>query len=173
MSLFVGNISKNASYRDIEKAFKNYGHCKFNPRGKYAFVEFEREKDAEEARESLQGKTYGGSKITIHWSKKREQSSIDTMIHALEAILEAKVSIDQILIQDQEVIQESTAKRLRRIEKKKKPDQKALQHQKAHQKITKKPRKTRPTKPKESVQNTAKIRHLPVRVKVKVEPKVR
>ena len=70
MSLFVGNISKNASYRDIEKAFKTYGHCKFNPRGKYAFVEFDREKDAEEARESLQGKNFGGGKITVHWSKK-------------------------------------------------------------------------------------------------------
>lgn len=70
MSLFIGNISRQASYRELEKAFKAFGHCKFNPRGKYGFVEFDREKDAEEAIDSLQGKFFGGSRITIHWSKK-------------------------------------------------------------------------------------------------------
>ena len=53
MSLFIGNISRNADYRDIEKAFQSFGRCKFNPRGKYGFIEFDKELDAEDARDSL------------------------------------------------------------------------------------------------------------------------
>ena len=50
MSLFIGNISRNADYRDIEKAFQSFGRCKFNPRGKYGFIEFDKEVDAEDAK---------------------------------------------------------------------------------------------------------------------------
>ena len=70
MSLFIGNISRNADYRDIEKAFQSFGRCKFNPRGKYGFIEFDKEIDAEDAKDSLQGKNFGGLRINIEWSKK-------------------------------------------------------------------------------------------------------
>ncbi len=53
MSLFIGNISRNADEREIEKAFNAYGRCKFNFRGKYGFVEFNKEDDAEEAKDKL------------------------------------------------------------------------------------------------------------------------
>ena len=53
MSLFIGNISRNADYHEIEKAFTEFGKCRFNPKGKYGFMEFQNESDAEEAKESL------------------------------------------------------------------------------------------------------------------------
>jgi len=39
-------------------------------KGSYAFVEFDQEKDAEDAMNDLQGKDMGGLAITIEWSKK-------------------------------------------------------------------------------------------------------
>lgn len=42
MSLFVGNISREADYKEIERDMKDFGRCHFNPRGKYGFVEFNR-----------------------------------------------------------------------------------------------------------------------------------
>ncbi len=70
MSLFVGNISKTITAADLEKAFGEYGHTRINFKGSYAFAEFEQERDAEEALDNLQGKTFGGRQINIEWSKK-------------------------------------------------------------------------------------------------------
>jgi hypothetical protein len=53
MSLFIGNISRTASERDLEKAFEKFGDCHFRFRGAYGFIEFDVEQDAEDAREKL------------------------------------------------------------------------------------------------------------------------
>jgi RNA recognition motif-containing protein len=53
MSLFVGNISRNASERDIEKSFERFGDCHIRFRGAYGFIEFKSEQDAEDAKEKL------------------------------------------------------------------------------------------------------------------------
>jgi RNA recognition motif-containing protein len=70
ISLFVGNISRYVNYRELEKAFLNYGECKVKLHGKYGFVDFDHEKDAEDAKEKLQGKSFGGAKIYLEWSKR-------------------------------------------------------------------------------------------------------
>jgi hypothetical protein len=53
MSLHVGNISRYAEPRDVEKAFQAYGKCRFNHKGQYGFIEFTKEIDAEEAKDAL------------------------------------------------------------------------------------------------------------------------
>ncbi len=65
MSLFVGNISRTASERDIEKAFEKFGDCHFRFRGAYGFIEYDNEQDGEDAKEKLQGKSFGGMRINI------------------------------------------------------------------------------------------------------------
>lgn len=80
MSLFVGNVSKNVSSRDLEKAFGKYGDCEVDLRvhphtslisqRSYAFIKFKEENDAEEAKAKLHNEDFGGLKINIEWSKK-------------------------------------------------------------------------------------------------------
>ena len=53
MSLFIWNISRNADESDIKKAFNAYAKCRFNFRGKYGFVEINKEADAEDAKDAL------------------------------------------------------------------------------------------------------------------------
>jgi RNA recognition motif-containing protein len=53
MSLFIGNISRTASERDLEKSFEKFGECHIRFRGAYGFVEFDNEQDAEDAKEKL------------------------------------------------------------------------------------------------------------------------
>ena len=70
MSLFIGNLSRRVTASELEKVFGEFGRCKINFFGKYAFAEFDSEKDAEEACKNLMSKNIGGSNINIEWSKK-------------------------------------------------------------------------------------------------------
>ena len=70
MSLFIGNLSKSVVSSDLEKVFAEYGSCRINYKGSFAFAEFDHEKDAEDALENLQSKDMGGKRINIEWSKK-------------------------------------------------------------------------------------------------------
>lgn len=73
MSLFIGNISRSVTANDLEKSFGEYGSCRINYKGSYAFAEFENDKDAEEALDALQQKNLGGRPINIEWSKKSKK----------------------------------------------------------------------------------------------------
>lgn len=70
MSLFVGNVSKNVSLKDLEEEFMKFGTCKVNHRGSYAFIEYPDEQDAEDARMTLNSKNMGGLCLNIEWSKR-------------------------------------------------------------------------------------------------------
>lgn len=70
MSLFIGNLSRRVTANELEKVFGEYGPCKINFFGKYAFAEFDSEKDAEGAQENLLSKNLGGTQINVEWSKK-------------------------------------------------------------------------------------------------------
>lgn len=70
MSLFVGNISKNVRQYELEDQFNKYGKCSIKQKSSFAFIEFDSERDAEDAKEALQGKNMGGLEIAIEWSKR-------------------------------------------------------------------------------------------------------
>jgi arginine/serine-rich splicing factor 7 len=70
ISLFVGNVSKYISQKDLEHEFGSFGKCRVNHRGSYAFVEFEDERDAEDAKMVLNNKNLGGLNVNIEWSKR-------------------------------------------------------------------------------------------------------
>jgi len=57
----------------LEKAFAEYGTCRINYKGSFAFAEFDNDKDAEDAIENLQSKDMGGKRINIEWSKKSKK----------------------------------------------------------------------------------------------------
>jgi len=69
MSLFVGNISRFVEQKDIEREFRQFGDCTVDFRvsisywedhsilkGKYAFIQYKSEQEAEQAKTKLQGK---------------------------------------------------------------------------------------------------------------------
>ena len=71
MSLFVGNISKNVRRADVMDEFEKFGKCEISFKGgSFAFVEYDVERDGEDAMDELQGKDMGGLKLNIEWSKK-------------------------------------------------------------------------------------------------------
>ena len=84
MSLFIGNISRNVDPKELEKEFGYYGFCRvdlrviynfyliivFLTQGSFAFIEFNNERDGEDAKKELNGKNFGGLRINIEWSKR-------------------------------------------------------------------------------------------------------
>jgi hypothetical protein len=81
MSLFVGNISRNISLKDLEDEFNKFGACKINHRvsatqGGYAFIEFVDDRDGEEAMLQLHGRNMGGLALNIEWSKRSPRFNI-------------------------------------------------------------------------------------------------
>ena len=79
MSLFVGNVSRNVNEKELETEFIEFGSCKVEKKvfiwklivqGNYAFVDFDHEDDADEAKRVMQGKEMGGLCINIEWSKR-------------------------------------------------------------------------------------------------------
>ncbi|KAK4535347.1 hypothetical protein CDCA_CDCA04G1372 [Cyanidium caldarium] len=71
-SLFVGSIGPHVSEESVQQAFTRYGPCVVNFRGAYAFVDFERERDAEEAHRQMgAGKPASmvdGTALRVEWS---------------------------------------------------------------------------------------------------------
>ena len=47
--IYVGNISNRTDSRAFEKVFEAIGKCQIDKRNKFAFVEFQKEKDAQDA----------------------------------------------------------------------------------------------------------------------------
>lgn len=70
MSQFIGNLSKNVELRDLEKRFNTFGRCRIDKRVGFAFVEFDDEFNAEDARDELNNENLGGLNINIEWSKR-------------------------------------------------------------------------------------------------------
>lgn len=70
MSLFVGNIANSVVLSDLEPVFEEFGPCriKIQPNKSYGFVDYEQERDAEEALQQLKGKLVKGQEIRLEWS---------------------------------------------------------------------------------------------------------
>mmetsp|Transcript_43577 Transcript_43577/g.68126 ORF Transcript_43577/g.68126 Transcript_43577/m.68126 type:complete len:147 (+) Transcript_43577:82-522(+) len=68
-TLFIGGLSMGCDPRDIEDDLKKYGHCFFDNKGQFAFAEYEDERDAEDAKAAMDGKSYGDCRISVQWGK--------------------------------------------------------------------------------------------------------
>eukprot|EP00871_Galdieria_phlegrea_P002124 jgi/Galph1/2912/GphlegSOOS_G1572.1 len=68
--LYVGNVSRHATRRDLEDLFSKYGKVRdVRLLSDYAFVEMGDERDAEDARYYLDGKRLEGERIRVEFAK--------------------------------------------------------------------------------------------------------
>ena len=71
MSLFIGNLSRDTTEKDIEELFSKYGKCKINFKGSYAFAAFEDQKEAEKAKDELNSEKLNGRQINVEWCRSK------------------------------------------------------------------------------------------------------
>jgi len=75
--IFVGNLHRAVNRRDIEDVFEKYGRlnrCDLKNRGAgtaYCFVEFDEERDAEDALRAEHGKDLLGNAMVVEWAKSK------------------------------------------------------------------------------------------------------
>ncbi|UJR29998.1 hypothetical protein I4U23_017545 [Adineta vaga] len=77
VTVYVGDLSRNASEEEIEKAFSYYGTVKSvwiskNPSG-YGFVDFQNQRDAVDAVKGLDGKVLCSRRIRVEFSHGRKR----------------------------------------------------------------------------------------------------
>lgn len=70
MSLFAGNVSLRASAEDVRSFFAKFGPCRVDVKRGYAFIDYDDDRDAEDARNDTNGKDFHGMKLNVEWSKK-------------------------------------------------------------------------------------------------------
>ena len=70
MSLFIGNIASEVKESDIFDKFSEFGKPRLIFKGSFAFVEYDTDKEAEEAKNKLNHFNLGGKELNIEWSKK-------------------------------------------------------------------------------------------------------
>ncbi|CAB4059989.1 SFRS3 [Lepeophtheirus salmonis] len=76
--VYVGNLGDNASKHELEDVFRRYGKVRSvwvarNPPG-FAFVEFEDERDAEDASKALDGSRICGVRATVEMSSRKKRN---------------------------------------------------------------------------------------------------
>nr|CAD1828759.1 unnamed protein product [Ananas comosus var. bracteatus] len=68
--LYVGRISSRTRTRDLEHLFSRYGRVReVDLKHDFAFVEFSDPRDADDARYSLDGREFDGSRITVEFAR--------------------------------------------------------------------------------------------------------
>lgn len=70
MSLFAGNVSHRASAEDVRSFFSKFGACRVDVKRGYAFIDYDDDRDAEDARNDTNGRDFHGMKLNVEWSKK-------------------------------------------------------------------------------------------------------
>jgi len=77
--LFVGNLTRDITRKDMEDVFDKYGKmlkCEVKNKdngSSFCFIEFEEERDAEEALRAENGRDMLGSSMKIEWAKGKER----------------------------------------------------------------------------------------------------
>ncbi|KAJ7976236.1 putative Arginine/serine-rich splicing factor [Quillaja saponaria] len=68
--LYVGRLSSRARSRDLEDLFSRYGRVRdVDMKRDFAFVEFSDPRDADDARYSLNGRDFDGSRLIVEFAK--------------------------------------------------------------------------------------------------------
>ena len=85
--LFIGNVSSKANFSELEKLFAEYGRVSsFDVSAANGYVEYENQKDANEAIKNLDGYKFSGKRLEVEYAvkatnkfvkKKREQYQSD------------------------------------------------------------------------------------------------
>ena len=83
LQIYVGGLGNNVSKYELEDIFNRYGKLKNvwvarNPPG-FAFVEFEDERDAEDAVKALDGTRIGGQKAVVGGSTSIHRSNAPSL----------------------------------------------------------------------------------------------
>ncbi|KAJ8298802.1 hypothetical protein KUTeg_022862 [Tegillarca granosa] len=69
-NLFIGRLSKSVRVRDLEDVFEPYGRMsRCEVKYAYGFVDYEDQRDAEDALRYENGRELCGSNIRVEWSK--------------------------------------------------------------------------------------------------------
>lgn len=74
MSLFIGNISRNVTAKDLHVIFDKFGKCAVDVKGNFAFIDYDQARSADGAKSAMHGKEIMGNVINIEWSKKGKQT---------------------------------------------------------------------------------------------------
>jgi len=74
MSLWIGRISPDTRARDLEDVFGKYGRIvRCDVKRGFAFVEFEDDRDGDDALRELDGTEILGSRVVVEWAKGRRR----------------------------------------------------------------------------------------------------
>ncbi|KAJ3080873.1 hypothetical protein HDU79_010767 [Rhizoclosmatium sp. JEL0117] len=78
--LYVGRLPRNADKRDLEDLFGKYGRVVSLDlkQGGFAFVEYEDQRDAEDAIAALNNFPFEGERISVEWSRRSANASTST-----------------------------------------------------------------------------------------------
>ncbi|KAI8609869.1 hypothetical protein BC830DRAFT_1173181 [Chytriomyces sp. MP71] len=78
--LYVGRLPRNAEKRDLEDLFQKYGKVVSLDvkQGGFAFVEYEDNRDAEDAIAALNNYPFEGERISVEWSRRSANASSST-----------------------------------------------------------------------------------------------
>jgi RNA recognition motif-containing protein len=68
MSLFISNLSHSLTREELKKIFGEFGNCRVEDKGNYAFVHYSSYNDAEKAVENLNRRYFGNRAINVEWS---------------------------------------------------------------------------------------------------------
>ncbi|KAF9100504.1 serine arginine-rich splicing factor, partial [Mortierella sp. AM989] len=68
--VYLGHLSRDASDRDVETLFKNYGRIReVTLKNGFGFVEFQELKDAEDAVYDFHGKEFMGERLVVELAR--------------------------------------------------------------------------------------------------------
>merc|ERR1712088_73176 len=68
--VYIGNIPSNCRERDLEKFFKGYGRLReVVVKNGYGFVEFDDQRDADDATHDLDGKDMQGGRVRVELAR--------------------------------------------------------------------------------------------------------
>eukprot|EP00181_Compsopogon_caeruleus_P002690 CAMPEP_0184679680 /NCGR_PEP_ID=MMETSP0312-20130426/2520_1 /TAXON_ID=31354 /ORGANISM="Compsopogon coeruleus, Strain SAG 36.94" /LENGTH=71 /DNA_ID=CAMNT_0027129275 /DNA_START=181 /DNA_END=393 /DNA_ORIENTATION=- len=70
MSLFVGGLSQHVPERELEGMFRKFGYCRVDVKRGFAFVDYDDERDAEDALREMHGRMLSGLRLNVEWSRR-------------------------------------------------------------------------------------------------------